>query len=230
MFDNFDRTLLPLPFVMPGRKPNPTEIYRIVHVDNVEYILAHGMYTRTHKKADPNYINIGDSGLIAQRNTYPVGIIPPGGNLGDYVPFYFGPLSPMLLNIKTGHRGITKRPQSDIVYIVCEVDIVTTTCKEWCFTNGHAKDSLTDFFNDLSDLKEVHWDVVKLRYWSPINEFLDRQMRKQAEFLVKEKVPVSCMSKIVVFDQRTCNLVEALLQKLKHKIPVLVNPNNSFYY
>jgi ssDNA thymidine ADP-ribosyltransferase, DarT len=215
---------------MPGQKPNPIEIFRIVHISNVEYVLTHGMFTKNHNKADPQYINIGDSNLIAQRNVYPVGISPPGGNLGDYVPFYFGPLSPMLLNIKTGYRGITKRPQSEIVYIVCEVGKVIAQCKEWCFTNGHAKDSFTDFFNNLADVDEVHWDVVKLRYWNPTAAFLDRQAKKQAEFLVKNTVPVSCISKIIVYNQQTCSLVLDLLKKLKLGIPVLKNPNNEFYY
>lgn len=215
---------------MPGKRPTPIEIYRIVHVSNVEYILKNGMFTKNHAKADPQYINIGDSNLITQRNVYPVGISPPGGNLGDYVPFYFGPLSPMLLNIKTGYRGITKRPQGEIVYLVCEVTNLIAKCPLWCFTNGHAKDSFTDFFNNLADIDEVHWDVVRLKYWHPTAAFLDRQVKKQAEFLVKDTVPVSCINKIVVYDQQACNLVQALLKKLKLSIPVLTNPNSEFYY
>ena len=80
-------------------------LYRLIHVDNVEYVLRNGMFTRNHAQADPSYINIGDTILINQRSEYPVKI-EGYGNLGDYVPFYFGPLSPMLLNIKTGYRGI----------------------------------------------------------------------------------------------------------------------------
>src|SRR5258708_24880319 len=107
---------------MSGQKPKEPRVFRIVHIDNVEYLLTHGMFTKTHKKADPAYINIGDTGLIAQRNTYQVAIDPPNGVLGDYVPFYFGPLSPMLLNIKTGYRGITMRPQAEIVYVCCKIN------------------------------------------------------------------------------------------------------------
>jgi len=100
-----------------------------VHIENVEYLLTHGMFTKNHAQADPDYINIGDTGLIAQRNDYPVGIHPPNGVVGDYVPFYFGTLSPMLLNIKTGYRGITQRPQSDIVYVVCGVSTLVDNCE-----------------------------------------------------------------------------------------------------
>lgn len=100
---------------MAGKQPDNPLLYRIIHINNLEYALKHGLYTRCHVNADPNYINIGDSTLITQRQNHPVKIIPPGGTLGDYVPFYFGPLSPMLLNIKTGYRGIIQRSQEDIV-------------------------------------------------------------------------------------------------------------------
>jgi hypothetical protein len=215
---------------MPGQQPNIVRVFRIVHIDNVEYLLTHGMFTKNHAQADPNYINIGDSGLIAQRNTYPVVINPPNGVLGEYVPFYFGPLSPMLLNIKTGHRGITERPQGDIVYIVCRVNTLVEQCDEWCFTDGHAKDRLTEFYNDLNDLSEVYWDTVSLRYWHPIEDFLDRQVRKQAEFLVKHHVPVNCISSIVVLNQARKTFVEEITTRLELEIPVQVNPNNQFYY
>lgn len=216
---------------MPGQQPNIVRVFRMVHIDNVEYLLTHGMFTRNHELADPNYINIGDTGLISQRNTYPVYITPPNGVLGDYIPFYFGPLSPMLLNIKTGHRGITKRPQDEIVYIVCRVNFIVENCEEWCFTDGHAKDLMvTEFYNDLNDLNKIHWDVVNLRYWYPIEEFMDRQVRKQAEFLVKFHVPVNCISGIVVLNEARKTFVEEIVTRLGLAIPVRVNPNNQFYY
>lgn len=152
--------------LMSGVQPNIVSVYRIVHIHNVEYLLSYGMFTKNHAQADPNYINIGDSELIAQRNTYPVGINPPNGVLGDYVPFYFGPLSPMLFNIKTGHRGIRNRPQSEIVYIVCEVNMLISNCDDWCFTDGHAKNKITEFYNDVNDFDAVDWNMVSERQWS----------------------------------------------------------------
>lgn len=215
---------------MPGQQPNIVRVFRIVHIDNVEYLLTHGIFTRTHVQADPNYINIGDSGLIAQRNIYPVGINPPNGVLGDYVPFYFGPLSPMLLNIKTGYRGITRRPQEDIVYIVCKVSSIVEECEEWCFTDGHAKNKMTEFYNDLNNLDEVDWNIVGAKEWKPIEADMDRMRRKQAEFLVKNHVPVNCISDIIVLNETRKNFVEEIKTRLGSEIPVRVNPNNQFYY
>lgn len=215
---------------MPGQQPNIVNVFRIVHIDNVEYLLTHGMFHRNHPQADPNYINIGDSTLIAQRNDYPVGINPPNGQLGEYVPFYFGPLSPMLLNIKTGHRGITQRPQDEIIYIVCQVNTLVEQCDEWCFTDGHAKNTITEFYNDLDNLSDVDWNMVPERHWKNTEDDFDRMRRKQAEFLVKNHVPFSCISSIVVLNQARKDFVEEIINRIGLEIPVRINPNNQFYY
>jgi hypothetical protein len=215
---------------MKGKTPQNIILFRIIHKDNVEFLLKNGMFTKNHLSADTNYINIGDNTLISQRNDYPVGINPPGGNLGDYVPFYFGPLSPMLLNIKTGFRGVTKRPQSDIVYICCDLNLVIKYCADWCFTDGHAKSRITGFYNNIRFLDKVDWKIVAERYWKDNEEDYDRARRKQAEFLVKEHVPVACLNKIIVYDSTTHKTIKNILDILGLQIPVEINPDNQYYY
>ena len=215
---------------MPGLQPTIVKVYRIVHIDNIEYLLKYGMFSRAHINADPNYINIGDSDLIAKRHDYPVGINPPGGALGEYVPFYFGRLSPMLLNIKTGYRGIKQRSQSDMVYIVCKVEDLVKHCEEWCFTDGHAKTKITTFYNHLNDLCEVYWDKVDLRIWHNSEDDFDRMRHKQAEFLVKSHVPIRCVLGLITYNNIAANRVKDILEKLNLNIPVKVNPNGSYYY
>lgn len=210
--------------------PSTVNIYRIVHIDNVEYLLRNGLFTRHHPKADPNYINIGDTELITKRNNYSVKINPPNGQLGDYVPFYFGLLSPMLLKIRDGNKGITKRPQSDIVYIVCNVNDIMDCCPQWCFTNGHAKTAITEFYNDIGHLDQVDWSLVKQRYWSNTEEDFDRVRRKQAEFLVKDHVPVACISGIATYNETSKAIVDNIVTELALNITVKVNPNNNYYY
>ncbi|MFD0795250.1 DUF4433 domain-containing protein [Mucilaginibacter litoreus] len=205
-------------------------LYRVVHIENVAHILGNGLTTKSHEKADPNYMNIGDSKLVKQRSDYPVGVIPPGGVLGDYVPFYLGPLSPMLLNIKTGHRGITKRPQTEIVYLCCNLQFVIHHCNEWCFTDGHAKDALTSFYNDLNFLDQIDWNLVKERYWKNTEEYTDKMRRKQAEFLVKHEVPTSCISHIIVYDAEASTSIQKLIDELNLNIKVWINPKGRFYY
>jgi hypothetical protein len=215
---------------VPGRQPDIVKIYRIIHIDNIEYLLENGMHHREHSDADPNYINIGDSDLIAKRHEYPIGIEPPGGALGEYIPFYFGPLSPMLLNIKTGYSFVKQRPQKDIVYIVCKLNDIVNNCEEWCFTDGHAKKRISTFYNDLDDLNEVSWDIVAERYWRDTEDDFDKMRKKQAEFLVKNHVPVSCILGIVTYNKETANTVKEILNRLTLDFPIRINPNGNYYY
>ena len=53
----------------------------------------------------------------------------------------------MLLNIKTGSRGIKQFPQKDLVYVKCKISDIINHCPEWCFTDGHAKNHLTMFYS-----------------------------------------------------------------------------------
>ena len=71
----------------------------------------------------------------------------------------------MLLNIKTGYRGIRKRPQDELIYIVCRIKDIVAQCPAWCFTDGHAKNKLTEFYNDIKDLTHVDWEVVCTQFW-----------------------------------------------------------------
>ncbi len=90
-------------------------IFRITHINNLDDLLQHGCRSRS-LSAGTNYAEIGNQELIAKRlgRTISCG---PGGHLGDYVPFYFTPYSPMMLNIKTGHNGIQKQPMSEILIL-----------------------------------------------------------------------------------------------------------------
>lgn len=215
---------------MPCNQPESTLIYRIVHIENMAYLLENGLYNRSQSKANPEYINIGDGVLIEQRQTFPVGVDPPGGNLGDYIPFYFGPLSPMLLKIKTGCSGIIKRDQADIVYVVCRVSDIIATCEDWCFTNGHGKNKFTLYFNDIKNLDKISWDIVKERYWAASADDMDRMRVKQAEFLVKNHVPVNCIMGIVVYNENSLNVIRIILEELNLIIKVAINPRGDYYY
>ncbi len=207
----------------------PTYIFRMVHFDNLEYILIHGMQSRSNS-TNENYVEIGNQTLIKQRNDYSVGIDPPGGNLGDFVPFYFAGHTPMLLNIKTGYSSVPKRPQTDIVFICCDVEIVVSQCPEWCFTDGHAKNRITSFYNDLEDLSQIDWTAVKAQYWKDDEEDMDRHRKKQSEFLVKNHVPVNCIKSIFVRDENRKAEVEKLIEHLELTIPVAVDKSNKLYY
>ena len=203
-------------------------LFRMTHIDNMRIILREGMFAPNVRRY-PDYINIGDESLIEQRGIYNVPIAP-GGVLSDYVPFYFGGRSPMLLNIKTGYRGVKQRNQQDIVYVCTHIDRVATACPDICFTDGHAKDRLTAFFNNLSDLDRVDWDVVEKSFWQSTEDDPDRMRRKQAEFLVKNYVPLNCLSGIIVFDTTSHGKVAEMMRESGIILPIHIDTKRKYYY
>lgn len=214
---------------MPGNRPAIIRLYRLIHINNIEFVLKNGIYTRQSPMFDAQYIDIGDSNLIAQRDSQAISI-KGYGTLGEYIPFYFAGHSPMLLNIKTGYRGIKKRPQHELAYIVCRLDSILTWCSEWVFTDGHARDRLSRYFSDITDLNEIDWNVVGDQYWRNTEDDFDRQRRKQAEFLVRNHVPAACIEKIVARDQPKKQTIEEIVRRLHLTIKVEADTHNRLFY
>ena len=75
----------------------PTYIYHHTHIDNLSGILRSGgvCCDRICQASTLTLRDIAYQNLKLRRMTTPVEV-PPGGVLADYVPFYFGPRSPML--------------------------------------------------------------------------------------------------------------------------------------
>ena len=67
--------------------PEKALIWRIVHRDNLPWLLENGLHCGNSNTRAPNWVSIGNTELIEKRATHPVPI-PPGGCLNDYVPFY----------------------------------------------------------------------------------------------------------------------------------------------
>lgn len=154
---------------------------------------------------------------------------PPGGTLHDYVPFYFGHHSPMLLQLATGRVKGFSGKQRDIVYCVSSIQNIQAAGLEFTFTDGHGIVAFTSFFTDLADLDKVDWEMVRQDFWADTREDNDRQRRKQAEFLVKDHVPVSSLLGFAVADDAMKSAVEALLaQYPQHNIPTAVRRH--WYY
>jgi hypothetical protein len=130
--------------------PERALIFRITHRDNLPWILENGLDCRNSDKIDPKFVNIGNPTLISDRHH--VGVpIPPGGTLSDYIPFYFTPLSVMLLNIKTGYRGIQQRRNDEIAILVCSLPRLAQNGVRFVFTDRHARLAAAEFFGDVKN-------------------------------------------------------------------------------
>jgi hypothetical protein len=179
--------------------PQKALIFRIVHRDNVEWILDNGIHCRNSPVFDPKYVNIGNPELIDKRNGRSVSG-PLKGTLSDFVPFYFTPYSPMLYNIKTGYGGIKKRSNDEIVILVSSLHKLSKKGVPFIFTDRHAYLEAANFYSDLSDLTEIDWSILQQRDFKRSPEDPGKFERYQAEALVHKILPCDALLGIICYD------------------------------
>lgn len=168
-------------------------IFRITHRDNVPWILENGLHCQSSGVADPDHVSIGNPELIALRPNRKVDIAP-GGTLADYIPFYFTPYSPMLLNIKTGYGGIRQRNNAEIVVLVSSLEALRANGVRYVYTDRHAYLQTARFFDDVAQLGTVvDFDLLQRRDFRRDAERPDKVERYQAEALAYQLVPVGAL-------------------------------------
>lgn len=202
----------------PSLNPEKALIWRIVHRENLAWIFENGLHCANSPVKDPNFIAIGKADLIADRMTKPV-VLPPGGTLADYVPFYFTPFSPMMMNIFSG-RGVVKRPRSDICILVSSLPKLQEMKHSFVFTDRHAYTDLANFYNDLEDLEVIDWEKIQDRDFKRNPEDPERFERYQAEALVYRRVPVDALIGVVCYSDPVKSEVVDLANELDIQIDI----------
>jgi ssDNA thymidine ADP-ribosyltransferase, DarT len=185
-------------------------IFRIVHRDNIPWILDNGLHSKNSDVRDPNYVDIGNLDLISKRDKHPVPQ-PPGGTLSDYVPFYFTPFSPMMYNIKTGWGGIRKRGNEEIVIMVSSLHRLTEKGVRFLFTDRHAYLVAAQFYSDLARLDQIDWDMLQRRDFKYDPDDPSKKERYQAEVLVHKHLPVEALSGFVCYNDDALGIVTKAL-------------------
>jgi len=201
----------------------------MVHWQNIPHILQYGLCSRTHENVDPNFINIGHEQLISDRDQHQIdleGI----GVLGGYIPFYFAGHSPMLYLIMNGFQGVQKRPQTDLIFLVCKIEEVARSGVDFFFTDRNAKMKLARPYTDLADLDKLNWDCIHTQDWKNTEENYQKRDLKQAEFLIRHHLPVELISSIVVKNEVKKTYIEEQLHIFGMNIPVHIDTGNKLYY
>jgi len=209
--------------------PEKIYLYRIVHWKNIAHILQYGLCCKSHANKNPTYINIGHKQLIADRTDTKIPL-KNAGTLGEYIPFYFGGHSPMLFLIKNGYQGVEKRAQEDIAYLVTTFKKIKKAGLEFVFADRNAKLTLANFYTKKKDLDKVKWGIVKSKYWKSDEDNLARQDYKQAEFLVKNHIPIDNIIALVVKTKERKRYFKTLIEKLGLEINIHVDSKNQLYY
>ncbi len=200
-------------------KLEKVNIYRITHIENIPQILNYGITNKKSKHKNPNYKAIGDTCIINTRNNKEINITNGGIEtiktieLGDYIPFYFGIKMPMLYVIQRGGNFVPRRTiPENIVYVVCSVIKIHNFGYEYYFSDGHALNKLSTFYNrdKLIDLIGIlDWNAIKKPYWQGEGN-LDVKRKKQAEFIVKEDLSPECIIGFGCYNERAKNNLKGL--------------------
>jgi len=103
--------------------PNPIRLFHITAIENLPAIFQSRALLSKNQGAQAglNYQNIAHQGAQGTRSQRGVPN-PPGGNIHDFVPFYFAPRSPMLSAIHNGKVSGCTLKQEHIAHIETNVD------------------------------------------------------------------------------------------------------------
>jgi len=117
--------------------------------------------------------------------------VSPGGVVGDYVPFYLAPRSPMLAASYYGNVQGRTDGQDGIVYLVTTLDTVATRGGV-VLTNKHPlkRPVFTDDPARFEDDTFIDWEVMFDPWFTATPTDTERPDRRQAEVLVHEAVAV----------------------------------------
>jgi hypothetical protein len=209
--------------------PRPTLVFRLIHIDNLPACLEQGgMYAPNHAPAGgQGYRTIHNIDIQKVRRQRPIRC-GPQGTVHDYVAFYFGPRSPMLLQWHTGQVESYDEGQTPLVYAVSTVEAIVQAGLDFVFSDGHGIAAFTEWFDDLANLDKVDWGMVYAEYWADTVEDMDRQRRKQAEFLVHRFCLWDVIDRIGVINDEIKVRVERILARHGSSTPVAVRPK--WYY
>jgi len=194
----------------PSLNPEKALIWRIVHRDNLAWILDNGLHCANSGVLSPDYVNIGNVDLIDKRR-HRVVPIAPGGTLADYVPFYFTPFSVMMKNIHSGW-GVPQRRNEEIVILVSSLPHIQQLGLPFVFTNAHAYPDWTNYYSDLAQLGEIDWGLLQRRDFKRDADDPRKMERYQAEALIHRHLPVQGILGIVCYTDPLKQSIEQAIQ------------------
>ena len=118
--------------------------------------------------------------------------------------------------------------QTPILHLVTSTARLIETEHQFVFSDGHATMRLSRFFTDAADLDQIDWPLMQEQYWNDTPEDPDRKRRRQAEFLVYNRVDLSALIGIGVIDTRIEERVNTILAQ--HGISLPVRVRRQWYY
>jgi len=216
-----------------NQSPRRRWIYHFTHLGNIPAIFACGyLACDVAARSGMTCTEVGDPEIKESRRRRPI-MAEPGGQVGDYVPFYFATRSPMMYRIACDHRD--SKPERyaggdrPLVYLVSTVGAIVDAALTWVATDGNAATATTEFSTNLQTLDAmVDWSLMTAERWNNTAEDMDRQRRRQAEFLIHRSMPTSLIRWIGTYSDHYAARTRALLQDHRLAERIIVRPD--WYY
>lgn len=198
------------------------ELFHIVHVDTLPFILESGETGQLICDSDVQKLHFRGAPIgmhkIKERRMHELTLAScPGLYVGDCVPFYFCPRSIMLYIFhQNNHTEIDYRGgQEPIVHLVFQMMEVIEWANQnghrWAFTDSNAGSRYFTDYCELSHIDELDWDAIYANNWSNCSD------KKQAEFLVEKSLPWHLVKKIAVYSSeysgKVCNALAGAIHK-----------------
>jgi len=206
------------------------KLYHIVHVDRLPAIVSTGYLLSDAglNVRNPSETIIGMDKIKKRRlkttlSSYPDLCV------GECVPFYFSPRSVMLyiMHMKNHPEINYKGGQESIIHLVSDLQKVVLWAdrnrKRWVFTDSNAGSLYFNDYSDMNELSKIDWQAVNATYW------VDCRERKQAEFLIEDRLSWKLIASIGVYSQQYYNKVSDLILGNSHHHP-MIKIRKHWYY
>lgn len=203
-------------------------VYHFTHIENLSGILEHGLLATNEKERlgiAHNAIAYND--IQCRRADMDV-TCGPGGVVHDYVPLYFCIKSPMLsavVNYKIADEQL-------IIYLEFSVSIMEG--HDCVFTDSSANTRVPpNFFEDPADLDEIDWEAVRTWRWGRQHDTgmqLPVKQRKMAELLVHSHLPISEITRIIVWSAGIRDEVFRIFDEAGVPRPAVALGGADFYF
>lgn len=203
-------------------KGTETRIYHITDIENLPKILQSGGLLSDAQMVQASEHAVIGYDHIKKRRLEQIKITHSGRYVGEYVPFYFCPRSPMLYTVNLGNTGKPVGCQKSILHLVSTIGHGMQQTDDWVISDGNAGTFYTSFCHDLAALNDLDWSAIHEKYWQAVRD------KKSAEFLVADFFAWKHVIGIGCFNEDIAKQVRAILAASEHQPIVKAIP--SWYY
>jgi hypothetical protein len=134
----------------------------------------------------------------------------------------------MLYSIHMGNVDSYQGGQEEVIYLVAVAEQVAAGGAGFSFTDGHAIMKLTNFFDDLADLSQLNWGVIKGQWFHDTDQYPDRKRQRQAEFVVHRFFSIEQVIGIATMNEGMKGRVESIVAE--HGGNVVVKAVPGWYF